>query len=50
MEDEVVRRRRRLSRDEFLDQPGAANLITGPNSTETAIHIGRGLDGRACWW
>jgi len=41
MEDEVVRRRRWLSRDEFLDLLGATNLIPGPNSTEMAIHIGR---------
>jgi chromate transporter len=40
MEDEVVRRRRWLSRDEFLDLLGATNLIPGPNSTEMAIHIG----------
>jgi chromate transporter len=41
MEDEVVRRRRWLPRDEFLDLLGATNLIPGPNSTELAIHIGR---------
>ena len=41
MEDEVVRRRRWLSREEFLDLLGATNLIPGPNSTEMAIHIGR---------
>jgi chromate transporter len=41
MEDEVVRRRRWLPRDEFLDLLGATNLIPGPNSTEMAIHIGR---------
>ncbi|RPI23470.1 MAG: chromate efflux transporter [Acidobacteria bacterium] len=41
MDDEVVRRRRWLSRDEFLDLLGAANLIPGPNSTEMAIHVGR---------
>jgi chromate transporter len=40
MEDEVVSRRRWLTRDEFLDLLGAANLIPGPNSTELAIHIG----------
>ena len=40
MEDEVVRRRQWLSRDEFLDLLGATNLIPGPNSTEMAIHIG----------
>lgn len=40
MEEEVVRRRRWLSREEFLDMLGATNLIPGPNSTEMAIHIG----------
>jgi len=40
MEDEVVRRRRWLSREEFLDLVGATQLIPGPNSTELAIHIG----------
>jgi len=46
MEDEVVRRRRWLSREEFVDLVGATNLIPGPNSTEMAIHIGR---ARAGW-
>jgi chromate transporter len=46
MEDEVVRRRRWLSRAEFLDLLGATNLIPGPNSTELAIHIG----GRKAGW
>ena len=41
MEDEVVRRRQWLSREEFLDLVAATNLIPGPNSTELAIHIGR---------
>src|SRR4051812_28963679 len=40
MEQEVVRRRQWLTRDEFLDLLGAVNLIPGPNSTELAIHIG----------
>jgi len=40
MEDEVVRRRRWLTDEEFLDLLGATNLIPGPNSTELAIHIG----------
>ena len=40
MEDEVVRRRRWLTREKFLDLLGATNLIPGPNSTEMAIHIG----------
>ena len=40
MEDEVVRRRKWLSHEEFLDLLGATNLIPGPNSTEMAIHVG----------
>ncbi len=40
MEDEVVRRRRWLTREKFLDLLGAANLIPGPSSTEMAIFIG----------
>ena len=40
MEEEVVRRRGWLSREQFLDLLGATNLIPGPNSTEMAIHIG----------
>jgi chromate transporter len=45
MEDEVVRRRKWLSREEFLDYLGATNLIPGPNSTELAIHIGHARGG-----
>ena len=40
MEEELVRRRRWLTRERFLDLLGAANLIPGPNSTELAIHVG----------
>lgn len=40
MEDEVVRRRGWLTREQFLDLLGATNLIPGPNSTEMAIHVG----------
>ena len=40
MEAEVVRRRRWLTHEEFLDLVGATNLIPGPNSTEMAIHVG----------
>jgi chromate transporter len=46
MEDEVVRRRAWLGREEFLDLLGATNLIPGPNSTEMAIHVGH---RRAGW-
>jgi len=40
MEDELVRRRKWLSREKFLDLLGASNLIPGPSSSELAIHIG----------
>lgn len=46
MEDEVVARRRWLTREQFVDLLGATNLIPGPNSTELAIHIGH---ARAGW-
>lgn len=46
MEEEVVRHRGWLTREEFLDLLGATNLIPGPNSTELAIHIGH---RRAGW-
>lgn len=46
MEAEVVRRRKWLTHQEFLDLVGATNLIPGPNSTELAIHIGQ---RRAGW-
>ena len=45
MEDEVVRRRRWMTREHFLDLIGATNLIPGPNSTEMAIHVGREQGG-----
>lgn len=40
MEDEFVRRRAWLTREEFLDLVGAAGLIPGPSSTEVAIYVG----------
>jgi len=46
MEEEVVRKRGWITREEFLDLLGATNLIPGPNSTELAIHIGH---KRAGW-
>jgi chromate transporter len=46
MQDEVVRRRRWLTIEQFLDYLGATNLIPGPNSTELALHIGH---ARAGW-
>lgn len=40
MEEEIVRRRAWMTREEFLDLLGAAHLLPGPNSTELALHIG----------
>lgn len=40
MQEELVDRRQWLTREEFLDLIGAANMIPGPNSTEMAMHIG----------
>lgn len=41
MEDEVVRKRKWMDHQHFLDLVGATNLIPGPNSTEMTMHIGR---------
>jgi chromate transporter len=40
MRDEVVRRRKWVSDEQFLDLLGMTNLIPGPNSTEMTIHLG----------
>lgn len=40
MREEVVRRRRWIDEQHFLDLLGASNLIPGPSSTELAIHLG----------
>jgi len=39
-EEEVVSKRKWMSRQHFLDLMGATNLIPGPNSTEMTIHCG----------
>ena len=40
MEEEFVRRRKWLSREEFIDRVGAVNLLPGPSSTEMVIYLG----------
>jgi chromate transporter len=40
IDDEVVKRRQWMDREQLLDLLGITNLIPGPNSTELAIHIG----------
>jgi chromate transporter len=46
MEEEVVSKRKWMSRQHFLDLMGATNLIPGPNSTEMTMHCGK---ERAGW-
>jgi chromate transporter len=45
MEEEIVGRRRWLSREQFLDYVSITNLIPGPNSTELAMEIGLARHG-----
>ena len=49
MEDEAVRRRQWLPRDQFLDLLGVTNLIPGPGSTEMAILLGYRRAGCRAW-
>jgi chromate transporter len=47
-EEEIVARRKWLTREHYLDLVAATNLIPGPNSTEVMIHVGymlRGIPG-----
>lgn len=47
MEEEVVRKRQWITRQQFLDMLGLTNLIPGPNSTEMAIYVGFSRGGLA---
>jgi chromate transporter len=47
MQDELVDRRRWVSRQAFVDALGVTNLVPGPNSSEMAIHIGYLVAGRS---
>jgi chromate transporter len=40
MEDEIIEKRKWMTREHFLDLIGATNLIPGPNSTEMTMHCG----------
>ena len=40
MEDEVVKKRKWMTQQNFLDMMGATNIIPGPNSTEMTMHCG----------
>jgi chromate transporter len=46
MENEVVRRKKWMTHEHFLDLVGITNLIPGPNSTEMTMHCGH---HRAGW-
>lgn len=48
MEEEIVKKRKWMSEQHFLDLVGATNIVPGPNSTEMTMHCGyekRGLLG-----
>ena len=47
MEDEIIEKRKWMTRDYFLDLIGATNLIPGPNSTEMTMHCGYERAGKA---
>jgi chromate transporter len=40
MEEEIISKRKWISKEKFMDFYGATNLLPGPNSTELAIHLG----------
>ncbi|TYP77177.1 chromate efflux transporter [Aquimarina intermedia] len=46
MEDEIVTKRKWMTRQHFLDLIGATNLIPGPNSTEMTMHCGHERAGK----
>jgi len=47
MEEEVVNKRKWMTREHFLDLIGMTNLIPGPNSTELTMHCGHERAGVA---
>lgn len=47
MEQEVVEKRKWMTKEHFLDLIGVTNLIPGPNSTEMTMHCGYERAGKA---
>ncbi len=45
MDDEIVKKRKWITSQHFLDLIGATNLIPGPNSTEMTMHCGHERGG-----
>ena len=40
MDEEIIEKKKWISREKFIDFLGATNLIPGPNSTEMVIYLG----------
>ena len=49
MESEIVRKRKWLTSERFLELLAATHLVPGPNATELALHIGYLQAGYAGW-
>ncbi len=47
IEEEVVEKRKWMTREHILDLVGATNLVPGPNSTEMTMHCGYNTAGIA---
>lgn len=45
MDDEIIEKRKWISREKFVDFIGVTNLIPGPNSTEMVIYLGQQRGG-----
>lgn len=50
MENEVVTKRKWMTRQHFLDMVGATNLVPGPNSTQMTMHCGHVRAGWLGLW
>jgi len=47
LESEIVKKRKWMTHEHFLDLVGATNLIPGPNSTQLVMHCGKERAGNA---